>query len=429
MGILESAEEPVLSVPAPGGGYTVLYSRTNDDGGYHALFTTSPPNRSPAEFGTITDLGQLLPERGLSYAGASSDLSHLLFEANDALTSNALDGGEMENNLYDSVGGRLSLVNVLPDGTSDPNASFGSPLPPEDTGESPPDFSHVISADGSRVFWSDLNTRDLYVRENDATAGAVTVQVDASQGPGSGGGGWFWAASSDGSKVFFTDCSQLTSDSTAVSGGGCGEPRGPQALTGNDLYEYEVNPTAGQPGVLRDLTVDHNAGDALGADVQGVIGASEDGEYVYFLADGSLAAGATPGQPNLYLRHGGLTTFIATLTPEDNTSGSGGDGVQGDWQPGLGHRTAEVTPDGHSVVFMSKRSLTGYANSDQSGPLSEVFVYDADADRLFCASCNPSGEPLSSAGNERRGTPTGQSQQQHLPAAVDLRRRQPCVLR
>ena len=33
---------------------------------------------------------------------------------------------------------------------------------------------------------------------------------------GPSGGGKFWAASSDGSRVFFTDCSQLTPDSTAV---------------------------------------------------------------------------------------------------------------------------------------------------------------------------------------------------------------------
>jgi hypothetical protein len=155
--------------------------------------------------------------------------------------------------------------------------------------------------------------------------------------------------------------------------------------------------------VLRDLTVDGNASDALGANVQGVIGASENGEYVYFVADGALADENAEGHaptkdaPNLYEWHDGVTTFIATLAPEDNKLSDIGIsfGIHGDWQPGLGERTAEVTPDGRSVVFMSQQSLTGYDNIGHSGPMEEVFVYDADSSRLFCASCSPSGEALS----------------------------------
>ena len=52
-----------------------------------------------------------------------------------------------------------------------------------------------------------------FMREDPMSPSARTVQVDASQGPGPSGGGRFWAASSDGSKVFFTDEEQLTNDS------------------------------------------------------------------------------------------------------------------------------------------------------------------------------------------------------------------------
>ena len=43
---------------------------------------------------------------------------------------------------------------------------------------------------------------------------------------------------------------------------------------------------------------------------------------------------------------------------------------------------------------MSERSLTGYDNQDAvSGePDEEVYLYDAAANRLVCASCNPSGQ-------------------------------------
>ena len=144
-----------------------------------------------------------------------------------------------------STDGRLSLVNVLPDDTPEPNATFGAVHQGD---QRQVEFSHVISADGSRIFWTDLNTRDLYVREN-ATApqspivgGRCVVASDACTVLVAEGG-LFWTASADGSKVFFTK---------------------------GELYEYEV-----ESGQTVDLTP--------GVEVKGVIGASEDGEYVYYV--------------------------------------------------------------------------------------------------------------------------------------------------
>ena len=280
----------------------------------------------PENFGTVTAEGIFEGRiQELLYAGANTGTgavpvsSHLLFDANDALfegngefeeelpgrdVKREVTEGKNGHYLYDSVGGRPYLVNVLPDGKPEANASFGS-FPTEL--EDPTGLSHVISADGSRIFWGALESvetegrlqsrpKALYVRENDTSSDARTVQVDAAapRALGRSGGGRFWTASSDGSKVFFTDCSQLTEGSTAVSGGGCEhDEEGTPVLTGSDLYEYEVNPEAGKPGVLRDLTVDERTakktGDPLGADVQGVVGVSENGSYVYFVAAGVLA--------------------------------------------------------------------------------------------------------------------------------------------
>jgi DNA-binding beta-propeller fold protein YncE len=354
IGILDSCESnlPPLSADAPGGGYDVLYTRASSDGSYHALLTTTPPNRPANEFAAAGVYGQdsKCGLGSLAYAGASSDLSHLLFEANDALTANALDPGVEANNLYDSVAGQLSLVNVLPNGAPDPNATFGSPSPR--SSKEPPDFSHVISSDGSRIFWTDLNTGELYVRENGTATAPVSV-----------GSAHFWAATSDGRYVFYTE--------------------------GGALYRFDVESE----------TREELAGS--GAEVQGVIGTSEDGSYVYFVANGALASGAAPQTCtgtgcNLYVLHNGVTTFIAALSPEDDENGGGVQGLSfGDWRAGLGVRTAEVTPDGHSLVFMSRRSLTGYDNNIGTLAAVEVYVYDADAGRVFCASCDPSGEPPS----------------------------------
>ena len=462
VGVLQRTPPGTDTGAPPEYGNLFSHATAGDEGGeYHPFFTVAP-RYSPGDFfGTVGFRGS---REGLGYAGANTGTSavpassHLLFEANNALTSNAAGGsGEDpsshfpfadENNLYDSVGGQPYLVNVLPDGKTEADASFGSfPMEAEDH---PADFSHVISADGSRIFWTQLEpfeatisdgekaieerSKALYVRENDTSSDAATVQADASTLPGTekekeekGGGGRFWTASADGSRVFFTDCRQLTEGSTAVSSGGCEHYNEAEALvlTGNDLYEYEVNPEAGKPGVLRDLTVDERTaketGDPLGADVQGVVGVSEDGSYVYFAAGGVLAdnengekekatprdceAGNAGTGCNLYVRHEGVTTFIATLSLADNSNvtpfdGVAGDGKSGDWRADVGFRTAQVTPDGRSLLFVSNRSLTGYNNggpgvlsNGNEVPLDEVFLYEAGASELRCVSCNPTGEP------------------------------------
>jgi hypothetical protein len=185
------------------------------------------------------------------------------------------------------------------------------------------------------------------------------------------------------SRVFFTDVARLTVDSTALEG----QP---------DLYEFNV-----ETEKVTDLTADHNHPENSHlehADVQGLVqGASEDGSYVYFVANGVLAPGAVPGHCggnaapgatcNLYLRHAGVTTFIAALSTGDQR-----------WREESGSReqdyvTARVSPNGRWFTFMSDRSLTGYDNRDANSgePDEEVFLYDATSKRLTCASCNPTG--------------------------------------
>ena len=67
----------------------------------------------------------------------------------------------------------------------------------------------------------------------------------------------------------------------------------------------------------------------------------------------------------------------------------------GDWQPGLGHRTAAVTAGG-DVVFMSKQSLpvVGFPQGYPSGGADEVYEFQAATDQLFCVSCSSTGEPV-----------------------------------
>jgi hypothetical protein len=369
--------EPLTS-DAPSG-TVMLYERNNQTESYRALLGSIPQSRQNFELEAHGVYKASISCDLIAYAGSSS-VHDALFEVNAALTSNAVEGGTTANNLYDSVEGRLSLVNVLPDGQSEANATFG---PPNDVGPgygTPFNFSHVISDDGSRIYWTDLNNGNLYLRERAASNDAATVQVDASQGSGPGGGGHFWTASGDGSKVFFTDADTagLTTDTLPGSG--------------QNLYEYEAG-----DGHLTDITASAQAA------VEGVIGASDDGEYAYFVADGAIAPGAVGGQPNLYLWHHGVTSFIATLAPRD------GDEIQpygfgyGDLAPGPGGRTARVSSDGHGLVFMSSQSLTGYPNDN----MAEVYAYEAESGTLACVSCNSSGEPPPIQGEQARGNAGG----------------------
>ena len=386
-GILQSGNVaeilPPLTADAPGEGYDILYERETGESGYRALITNAVKlNRSPEGFGSNYVLtGNKSGDP--AFAGGSADFKDLLFEANDALLpgEGALEKelvgdvkgeivkGHEANYLYDEVEGRLSLVDVSSEGKVVPNATFGA-LPFIETAEArqslvwnPPDFSHVISADGRFVYWTDVTSGIVYVREN----GSSTVQV-------SDGTARYWTASSDGRYALYSE----------------GEG------AGSELYRFDAEPEAGH--AQREALTGPNAG------VLGVLGASEDSETVYFVATGVLAGensdGVLPveGQPNLYvLDHGAPPRFIATLSPGDGNGMAPVRAFQyrsGDWQPGFGLRTARVIGDGGSVVFMSDQSLSvvGYPHGYPSNGLDEVYVYEAGNDRLYCASCGSSGE-------------------------------------
>jgi hypothetical protein len=142
----------------------------------------------------------------------------------------------------------------------------------------------------------------------------------------------------------------------------------------------------------------------------GVLGASEDGTYVYFVANGALSAGAPPGDCDieteeafptrtcdLYVMHLNRAEWeaphLVAVLSNDDAPDWGGAGFPGD----LGWVTSRVSPNGRYLAFMSDRSLTGYDNEDVTSKApgerrnEEVFLYDAKVDRLACASCNPTG--------------------------------------
>jgi hypothetical protein len=329
-----------------------------------------------------------------SFAGASADYSHVLYESAAALTTGAVESaGPHDYNLYESVSGRLRLVNVLPgpNPQPDPDATFGGPHGAVGGFNDAAGFTNVISSDGSRIFWTDLNTDDLYLRED----GTTTIPVSA-------GAAEYWTATPDGRYVFYTE----------------GEGSAKRLWRFDvDRFQDSAQPEAQALAEAREELTGE------GSSVLGVIGVNEigeDGSYIYFVADGALAAGASEQQCrretegerngeepkqgnlgcNLYLDHDGETRLVAMLSPEDNNIAGPRSIVRyGDWQHNVGNRTSELTPDGHSVGFLSRSSLTGYDNVGcsqeyESVGCNEVFIYDSDTRQLSCASCSPTGAPI-----------------------------------
>jgi hypothetical protein len=317
---------------------------------------------------------------GPLFDGASGDLSHVVLRSYVPLLAGAITANT--GNLYEWSSGRLALVSVLPNGEPAPVVStlgFAGLTRDSIT-------RNAVSANGDRIVWStDVETSPghLYLRD---MARGETVQLDTVHGGSVEGeyGPRFQFASKDGSKVFFTDRQHLFADS---------------GVAGEDLYECAIVEEAGKLHCeLSDLTPVSPS--VQEADVQGsVIGASNDGSWVYFVANGALAEGATQGDCNgstenegplcnLYVWHDGATRFIATLDNKDLTDWAGhniGDLVE---------MTARVSPNGEWLAFMSQRELTGESTRDAvSGePDEQVYLYHAaGSGNLACASCNPTG--------------------------------------
>ncbi len=334
------ARQPCLSEAAS---EQTAFLRNNTTGAYTPLVSLADDTSSPFQpFGQegVKEGASCPPEKfcGPFFDGATPDLSHVILSSDTDVQLTAEPApadGLYEWSAGAPAGEQLQLVSVLP-GSEGPElklASLGTPAQQSGAGGDGNDARHAISEDGSRVFWTSeagvLYMRDMPRRE--------TVEI----GPGT-----FQTASSDGSRVFWTD--------------------------GGSLFECEI-PEKLQCKPLR-------LGEAPAIEGS-VIGASEDGSYIYWVSaehelyeDQFIDKIWRPPRP------------LAALSGEDSS----------DWainSESLSNLTARVSPDGVWLAFMSDRPLTGYDNRDvKSGePDEEVFLYNAETGQLACASCNPTG--------------------------------------
>jgi hypothetical protein len=340
-----------------------IYERDNSVGSYIPIVTAANVPEG-TNFGSEVE--------AMRFEAATPDLSHVVFSSAAALTPTAIEEQKgcteicpvPPNNLYEWTGGALKLVSILPDGEPVAGGMVGGQVGAEG-GMS----ARAISRDGRWVVWNyqaSSPAAGLYLRdtvtEKTVRIGDVTAQ--------------FENMSSDGSRIFYLDGSV---------------EQGTHQLRGN-LYMFDS-----ETGTTVALTPNHGAQETGAGVENAVMGVSEDGSYVYFVARGILAQGAHSGANNLYVMHyggkGWVTTFITILSSDDQKSWGRSNSFLLEVVTSLQSVSSRVSPNGRYLAFMSDRPLTGYDNTDAvSGqPDEEVFLYDAAQNRLACVSCDPSG--------------------------------------
>lgn len=324
---------------------------------YPGLYRRENCGPAPGDFAAVSRLEppQVEPEVEPAYfipeiQGSSDDGEVALLRVTANLTDEPPPqppGCETTNTcvdrLYAVAAGEVRFVCVLPDESPFEGPCSAGTAITVGLGERTGSVQNAISADGSRIVWSDsTDTAEgaLYVRID----GSETIEVSAEPA-------LFHTATPDGTKLLFS-----------VEG---------------DLFEFDVDSQSKTP---------------IAGEVQGVGGASEDLSRVYLTSRETLDAGAVEGEPNLYLYEPGSGfTYITTLFIADRLPGP--DPVNRNPY----RRLSRVTPDGEQFAFMWRGDLTGYDNTDAvSGEKDqEIFLYDAMAaggeGELRCISCNPTG--------------------------------------
>jgi hypothetical protein len=404
LGAAVGVEPPLTPDASPD--FQNLYLQENTSGALQTLTPASP-------------IGPLEPKNYcVGFGGMTTDGSHALVFATGALTPEASPAAGI--NLYEwSRDEGLKLVNILPGPiVARPTAlsGFGAQRPESaKCGNAEAIEKTAISSDGSKVFWTYVPPQSKEEEEKGERKptrllalldGSEPIQIDARQGgPDTAGEGNYWGAAADGSTVVFTDPRELTANANT---GPLPNPSKPfhrggaesNVRPGTDLYRYDF-----QTGSLEDLSADSS--EPTGANVRGVVGMSEDTDWIYFVATGVLTSEenarherAQSGANNLYLWHeGDPTRFVASLSGIDSS----------DWSPSPKNQTARSTADGEDLAFMSAAPLTEYdsriAGSQtcprivgeaefSTSPNAEVaceesYLFNAESGDLTCVSCNP----------------------------------------
>jgi hypothetical protein len=234
----------------------------------------------------------------------------------------------------------------------------------------------AISDDGETIVYGTDFGKYLKIVTDGLTRTIIVSEVESAQG----GGYKTWHLSGDGKSLLYATPLQETSDDTDTS---------------VDLFEYDVEtetkhrisaPT-GAPTGPNSGNSDECSGSWSGSCYPFVVAVTRDGSGIYFVSPELLDAElGVRGEPNLYYRSAGVTTYVGSMASgDDGKAFDGRDPTAG--PKGLGANHAQLTPDQSKLIFQSKARLTAY---DSHGT-NEIYLYDPAKGELTCVSCRLNG--------------------------------------
>ncbi len=383
-----------------------LFSAPSPPDGQDDWYAQSAGSK-PSEIGPVSETGPTGINNSIGSIMAAADFSHVVYEADGLWTFGSPPLFEENSGLYEYVG--VSMARPMLVGVTGGEGSTSLISICETGTPSGPTVAVVdgwLSADGRMVYFrahgepgcfgtgsnagKEFPTTELFARVDGESVGAYTMLISAatpstcSEEPCESASteaphAQFQGASSSGARAFFTSEAQLTDN-----GGGGGA-----TLYESECEECEELGGAAAEAKRRLVDVSERVGGGQvpgGPRVEGVMAVASEGASVYFVAQGALTGEeenahherAVEGANNLYVHTSGeQVRFIADLPASDET----------EWSVGVG--TANVTPDGRFLVFMSHAALTS-DDTRGEGPV-QVYRYDAQTRTLVRVSIGDEG--------------------------------------
>jgi hypothetical protein len=327
------------------------------------------------------------------FAAASNDYSHVVFDSTLNLTADA-SGNDFKAYEWVDNGatGTVRLAGVLPDGSPAPSSSGEKGVRayrPE-----------TISDDGSSILFTSPAglSGQLYMRID----GTSTVHLNKSEktAPEGPQAARFQVAAADHSRIFFITSAHLI-----------------DADTDNcvDLYMYDATLPESDPHNLTRISEDKEPADGVCAGLSGVMGASADGQTIYFFASKQMVPGASLGPVGsglMYMWRDGELRYIGSVA--DSGSDVVNNNIADDGGVNLNPTNARVTPDGDHLLFQSRSGewLTGHHHGTcGSEGCRQFYLYDAEAtdsaEALVCISCRPNGAPSTTNASQATAVANG----------------------
>ena len=393
-----------LDPAAPLGQFNLYrQDRTTDPLSYDLL----APNPSPLAFGSS------------KASGGSEDFSHIVYITKGNQTDppdspapgdfyKIYDWEEEGNGGCATPGGCLSLVSKDPSGTP---FTTHSTIPGDPDSSSTHYYYNSMSRDGERIYFLNPARREgsagtcfdagceIYLRENATTTHVSASECTTDCGVDSTPDDFLWTNPA-GDKTFFNSCAKLTDASSDAAA--CSRGRLVNVITHSNskLYRWDRD---GAPGhQLVDLTVDNEPADGSQPGALDLIGASDDGDTVFFVAKQQIVSGepAPPGNSlKLYRwRWNAGSPSVDYLAPYVPAMASGrvfSEGRLLRGEPNSNRRHVRVTPDGKYLLIQTLLALDPAADRDSD---ADVYRWE-EARGWLCVSCQLPGAPSAGHAN------------------------------